>query len=188
MHISRQLICTGYFLNGIIFKFETKQGKGRLIKKYLKSKGSDILKKIHFIFPLTCLSILLIGCQSIETKETNHDNPQQSSNEQVEGEVMEVILSRSSLEDTIIFKDEASIKEFKDMISSSIKQDGIVNMSNPDYDIDIMFKKDKKQTYYLWVGENRQNGSLMKADDTHTIYTFDEETNKKISKLLQRKH
>lgn len=151
------------------------------------------MKKIQFIIPLTCLSILLIGCQSIESKETNYDNPQQSLNEQVEGEgegegeVIEVILSSSTLEDTIIFKDEASIKEFKDMISSSIKQDGIVNMANPDYYMDIMFKDDKKQSYYLWVGENRQNSSLMKADDTHTIYTFDKEMTKKISNLLERK-
>lgn len=148
------------------------------------------MRKIQFIlFPLTYLSILLIACQPNESKATVHDYPQTALKEKVDvvGEVIEVILSSSTLEDTIIFKDEASIKEFKDMISNSVKRDGIVNMSNPDYYIDIMFKKDKKQTYYLWIGENMENGSLMKADDTHTIYTFNEETNKKISNLLQRK-
>lgn len=148
------------------------------------------MRKIQFIlFPLTFLSILLIGCQSNESKATIHDYPQKALNEKVEvvGEVMEVILSSSTLEDTIIFKDEASIKEFKDMISSSVKQDGIVNMSNPDYNMDIVFKDDKKQSYYLRVEENMENSSLMKADDTHTIYTFDKETNKKISNLLKRK-
>ena len=50
-----------------------------------------------------------------------------------------------------------------------------------------MFKKDKKQTNYLWLRKNRENESLMKTDDTNTIETFEEETNKKISNLLQRK-
>ena len=148
------------------------------------------MRKIQFIlFPLTFLSILLLGCQSNESKATLYDYPQKALNEKLDadGEVMEVILSSSTLEDDIVIKDEAMLKELKDMISSSVKQDGIVNMANPDYYMDITLNNDKKQTYYLWVGENSQNSSLMKADDTHTIYTFDKEINKKISNLLKRK-
>lgn len=78
----------------------------------------------------------------------------------------------------IEFDDEDTLDDFEEMFEDAVKQDGIVDMADPEYAIEAELEDGSKLQYYLWVGEADQASTLMNVDDTHTIYlTSAEETN-----------
>jgi len=64
--------------------------------------------------------------------------------------------------------DEKTIRNIKYVFTHASKISGIVNMSEPSYKVQI-----GNDSYYLWIG--KENGSIMKIEDTNTIYSLSEE-------------
>lgn len=82
------------------------------------------------------------------------------------------------------YQDEESLTLFQQAIATAVKDEGIVNMASPEYDVQIVDKAGIKYGYHLWLGDKGQNSSLMHVEDTHTIYTISEEFTEKLAALV----
>jgi len=83
------------------------------------------------------------------------------------------------------YQDEESLTLFQQAIATAVKDEGIVNMASPEYDVQIVDKAGIKYGYHLWLGDKGQNSSLMHVEDTHTIYTISEEFTGKLIALVR---
>jgi len=82
------------------------------------------------------------------------------------------------------YTDEESLTLFQQAIATAVKNEGIVNMATPEYDVQIVDTAGNKYGYHLWLGDKGQNSSLMHVKDTHTIYTISEEFTEKLAALV----
>ncbi|WP_269898530.1 hypothetical protein [Lysinibacillus sp. JK80] len=82
------------------------------------------------------------------------------------------------------YTDEESLTLFQQAIATTVKNEGVVNMASPEYDVQIVDKAGNKYGYHLWLGDKGQNSSLMHVEDTHTIYTISEEFTGKLIALV----
>lgn len=83
------------------------------------------------------------------------------------------------------YQDEESLTLFQQAIATAVKNEGIVNMASPEYDVQIIDKAGNNYGYHLWLGDKGQNSSLMHVKDTHTIYTISEEFTGKLIALVR---
>lgn len=82
-----------------------------------------------------------------------------------------------------VFKDQNSLQAFHTIFSTAIKKDGIVNLTSPEYIININ-SNEQDAKIYVWVGEKGQQSTLIKEDDSHTIYIVSEKMTDKLSQLV----
>ncbi len=138
-------------------------------------------KNIVTIITVFLGSSFLFGCQSediieLETKKpTTEIRVEDYSNLILDGEITKIIVSKTKGVHATVFEKDEVIETFKRLISGAVKENGIVNMANPELYIDVVYENENKQSFYLWIGEKGQKSTLMKTDDTHTIYTISEE-------------
>lgn len=77
-----------------------------------------------------------------------------------------------------VYEDEETVDMFEELFEDAVKQDGIVDIVSPEFDIEAELENGNKQQLHLWVGEADQRSTLMYVEDTHTIYlTPAEDTN-----------
>ncbi|WP_391115796.1 hypothetical protein [Psychrobacillus sp. L3] len=148
-------------------------------------------KSMFFVLSLVFMSVILIGCQSEDntTIDADQTNPKKQSEEneklKIDGVIAKVNISKSKGGNPIIFDDDNAIENFKSIISSAVKLNGIVNMTNPEFYMDIAYENEEKQSFQLWLGGTFEESTLMKTDDTHTIYILPEESTNKIIDLME---
>ncbi|ACA40251.1 MULTISPECIES: hypothetical protein [Lysinibacillus] len=70
---------------------------------------------------------------------------------------------------------------FHEVITTAVRNKGIVNMATPPYDVQVV----DIYGFHLWVGEMGQKGTLMNVKDTHTIYSISEDLIAPLRSLLQ---
>jgi len=122
---------------------------------------------------VSLLAVVLLGC-----------------NEKPDDELAKVSISigaKFNKVNTDFFKeytDEESLTLFQQAIATTVKNEGVVNMALPEYDVQIVDKAGNKYRYHLWLGDKGQNSSLMHVEDTHTIYTISEEFTEKLAALV----
>lgn len=81
-------------------------------------------------------------------------------------------------EDSLItLTDSKVIDEFTKGFNNANKEQGIVNMADPEYKVEL-----GGVTYFLWITE--EHGTIMDLNDTHTIYTLSKSSAKNINELL----
>ena len=71
------------------------------------------------------------------------------------------------------------INSFKKAFNAAKKQSGVVNMADPEYKVEL-----GKETYYLWISE--ESGTIMNTKDTHSIYSLDRNSAKKINGAIMK--
>lgn len=149
------------------------------------------------------LSVFLVACQNNVTTddaaldgvlELNESNNVKENTEGISSEVKKIVnvqISKPEGSGDIssqyfqMFEDEDSLVVFQEMLKTAVKQPGIVDIANPDFELDLQFEDDSKAGYYLWVGQEEDQGILMKVEDTHTIYHFSADVAAKIRDLVQ---
>lgn len=165
-------------------------------------------KTLSLVLSLTFVSTILLGCQSGDntTKDTDKTKPEQQTevvsktdtdkvetnqpseedNEklQFDGEIIKIKISESQGNGTTIFDDDVSIETLNSIFSSAVKESGLVNMANPEFNMDVYTNK-SLQSFHLWIGEKGEKSTLMKTDDTNTIYTLSEEMTDKLVDLIE---
>lgn len=133
-------------------------------------------KTMLLVLSLTFILTVLFGCQSADntTKDTNKNKKEQETelvtktdtdkdetNQPLEEdyekleldrEILKISISKSKGNDTIVFSDNKSIEIFNTVFTSAVKENGIVNMSNPEFYIDV-YANEILQRFHLWVGE-----------------------------------
>ena len=113
--------------------------------------------------------IILMGCQ---TNDSDSDD------------IVKVSVSESREIGKIntdffgVYEDEETVDMFEELFEDAVKQDGIVDISAPEFDIEAELENGSKKQLHLWVGEADQRSTLMYVEDTNTIYlTPAEDTN-----------
>ncbi|PGT89023.1 MULTISPECIES: hypothetical protein [Bacillaceae] len=143
------------------------------------------MRKITLLLSLTLLSAILFGCQSEDSTTTDAANTNAELQSEGDAEITKISISKSKGVSPTVFEEDKDVETFKSIISSAVKEDGIANMANPEYYLDVIYINENKQSYHLWIGEKGQKSTLMKTDDTHTIYTVSEEMTDKLIELIE---
>ncbi|WP_445480630.1 hypothetical protein ACULLL_10975 [Lysinibacillus irui] len=86
----------------------------------------------------------------------------------------------------VIYEDEKSLHLFQQAISTAVKNEGVVDMALPEYDIQLLDTAGNKYGYHLWLGENGQSSVLMNTKDTHTIYTVSKDYTEALIALVRQ--
>ena len=136
-------------------------------------------KSILYVLLLSLMSVVLIGCQS------------KGNNGFSDANITKVSIFKSSGFGKVnsnfftVYEDKETLDLFKKVISNAVKQDGVVNMAEPEFDIEVIYTDDNKQGYHLWIGEKGQKSTLMDVNDTHTIYLISEDLTNKLIDLIK---
>ncbi|MFS0861070.1 hypothetical protein [Fredinandcohnia sp. 179-A 10B2 NHS] len=143
------------------------------------------MKKIILLLSFTLLGAILFGCQSAnETPKPDSELPKDNGALFVDRKIIEVIVSESNRSSLTASENEDFIESFKTILSSAVKMPGIANMADPEYFIEVVYKNESKQRYNLWIGHIGEKSTLMKSDETHTIYTLSDEMTDKLISLV----
>ncbi|MGG3889650.1 hypothetical protein [Metabacillus fastidiosus] len=152
------------------------------------------LSKIVFLIILTIgISLFILfrlekesvnSFEEIETVELPPLKPLESeilikTNENVEEqEVISIDKMNDYDSGKLFLTGKEEIKIIQDAINDAIKQPGVVNMGEPQYRI-----KCEEEAYFLWI--NEKSGTIQKEGDTHTIYSFSDQSIKPINELMR---
>jgi hypothetical protein len=127
------------------------------------------------LLTLALLSTLLFGCQSEDNSAllAQKSSPELIDNDKlkVDGKITNISISKTK-EDGFVFENDEIIETFRGIISSAIKENGIVNMANPEYYMNVVYENGNKQSFHLWLGKKGQITTLMDTDDTYYLYGF----------------
>jgi len=122
---------------------------------------------------LICIFSLIFGCQS-------KDNVSNATSD-----LKSVSVSKPDGSNEITFDDKESLKAFQNIFNSAVKEPGIVDMAPPEFYLEAIYDKENHPSFYLWIGEKGYRSTLMKTEDTHTIYTVSEEKTDKLIELVK---
>lgn len=137
-------------------------------------------RTLLYLFTLVFISVALLGCQS-ENKEERL----------LEGNITKVSLSKSegfgqlNSDFIVVFKDEQALETFRRVLSNAVQEEAIVDMVKPAFDLEIIYENQNKQGFHLWIGKKGQKSTLMKTNNTHTIYTISAEMTNRLIDLVQ---
>ena len=152
------------------------------------------MKKFIFLaLSLSFMSLFILVCQSkenVSTETTVNSSPNSENNKSlsIKKDFVSVAVSKTKGSNEITFDDKESLKAFKDIFSSAVKEPGIVNMANPEFYMDVVHDKNNQQSLFLWIGEKGQKSTFMKAEDSNTIYTVPEEMTDKLIELIESRY
>lgn len=81
--------------------------------------------------------------------------------------------------------DEAELLEwFERLLTSAVKEAGIVNMGASELRMHVEFESNRRQSFNLWLGAEGQVSSLMKVEDSHTLYSITAEHSEELLELV----
>ena len=93
------------------------------------------MKKFYrFIVSILLIPLILIGCQSTVDDETPN------------AEISKVSLSNSNTIGQIntdfftVYEDEEVLETFQNIFTSAVKQEGIVDIAEPEFDLEVIYK------------------------------------------------
>lgn len=161
----------------------------------------SIKKLILLCLSLVFTSNMIVGCHTVKGTGTIHNDSEINServntavkdkadaNHQPEEYSEKMIVERMILSTgqvTLVIEDEEAIEEIEPLISSAARENGIVNMASPEHTFEIVYSSEDIQRYFLWIGEKGQKSTLMRSDDTSTIYTVSEELTDRLIELME---
>jgi len=139
------------------------------------------MKKLLLVISvLVLIPIFLLGCQSNAESALEHQNISRVGISESTG------FGKVNPEFFEIYQDEERLLLFTDPLKNASKEEGIVDMIAPQYDLDVSYEDGANLEFHLWVGESGEKSTLMQVDDTHTIYTVSRELTNKLIDLLKK--
>ena len=123
---------------------------------------------------LLILLIVIAGCSQV--KKVDLINTDEST---VEVSVHNVNEHWEIIDDSpVALTDRETVKLFVKALSNVEQQPGVVDIAAPHYVIYL-----NRDQFYLWIRED--GGSIMKPEDTNTLYTLEEEIAKEIYEIFK---
>lgn len=149
------------------------------------------MKKVASLFVLFLAGALLSGCQSAEETIHAQEPPQKTelflSETLIEtAEISKLEVTKKKGVNPIIYDEAADLASFDNLFSSAVKEPGIVNMSDPTFYLEVSDVEGNKQYLQLWIGGEGERASLMREDDSHTVYSLSAEMTKKLAELQKK--
>lgn len=140
-------------------------------------------KKTLLVLLMVLFTVFLMSCQSksgvsnTDTDTGTHISKVKFSN--AKG------FSKVNPDYFTVYEDEESLEVFEGVIASAVKVSGIVDIAAPEYSFEVIYSDENKQSYHLWVGESGKKSTLMKVENTHTIYTVPAPLTDKLIDLIK---
>lgn len=149
------------------------------------------MKKLAFLLSIILVPAVLIGCQpaeeAIKVEATVSDNVTFESTKLLDIEkITQVEISEIKGIDPVIYEDAADLATFDEIFARATKKPGIANIADPEFFIKVNSDSGEKQFLYLWIGNAGEQASLMREDDTHTLYSLSEEMTAKLAVLIEK--
>ncbi|URN94055.1 MAG: hypothetical protein NAG76_19870 [Candidatus Pristimantibacillus lignocellulolyticus] len=163
------------------------------------------MKKISIlVLYIALMSAILVGCQSegnatmdadktrSKQQVTNTNNSDIKLNQEVsetnnlESEIEYISITNLFSNSETVYHDDNSNETLKSIIASAEREPGIVNMTNPEYKMMVVYKNEDKQNFNIWIAETDGKSALMNSSDTNTIYSISKEMNNKLLELLKK--
>ena len=136
------------------------------------------------------ISIFLFGCQpqdqAAEAEEVKSESEATVSDRLlIEGDIEKVEFSETKGIDPVVYKMAEELEILQEAISSSIRQPGTVNMTDPEFYLKVVMADGEEHYLQLWLAGEGDTASLMNADDTHSLYSVAPEVNAKLIELVK---
>lgn len=112
-------------------------------------------KGIILLALLIAISLPLVGCNKVEIEDN-------SISLVLDGEITKVSISKLNNSDAMVLdisgtlNDKEVLKTFKDILLDATEEEGIVNMVNPEFRLEITYEDGSKQEFNLWIGKEGQ--------------------------------
>lgn len=148
-------------------------------------------KTYLLIVSMILISIILVGCQSNDKVEgSNADIEGQNADvvSNADVDVSNMLLSKINISNSkgfatvntdffAVYEDEETLETLQNAFTNAVMVAGMVDMMEPEYDLEFIYKDGTKEAYHLWIGERKRDtkSTIMKVEDTHFIYTISEE-------------
>lgn len=103
--------------------------------------------------------------------------------QEVEENVLEevIIYHMKNGSEKVIFKEKEAIRTIEEAVKGAERQPGIVDMTDPQYKVVL-----GEEIYFLWLTRSDGTiGTIMKAEDTHTIYLLSKQSTTQLNEMLQ---
>ncbi|WP_047986097.1 hypothetical protein [Ornithinibacillus californiensis] len=147
------------------------------------------MKKITFVMlSLVLMTLLSFGCQPNESTDININQTSESelnNHFSINKDTIGISFSKPNGKSKVNFNDKETFHAFQEVFSSAVKEDGIVNMANPEFYMDIVNEENEQSRLYLWIGEKGERSTIMKPNDTNTIYTVSPEETDRLILLVE---
>lgn len=137
---------------------------------------------------LAFMSLFLFACQPKGNIETNTDTSLKSENNKqlsINNDFITISFLKPNGSSKVNFDDKETLTAFRDIFSSAVKENGIVNIADPEFYMDVIYDKNEQSRLYLWIGEKGQRSTFMKINDTNTIYTVSPEKTDRLILLVE---
>ena len=139
-------------------------------------------KIIRFIVLVFLMSSILLACQQ-EKQPLDSDKEIKEvtifESTEFKKEKSELIVSASDTKQSEIFV------PVKNILVDARKQDGVVDMVEPNYYLEMIYEDNTRKEFHLWLMDvEGGKGSIMETQDTHILYNFSEELNTQLIHLL----
>lgn len=139
-------------------------------------------KIIRFIVLVFLMSSILLACQQ-EKQPLDSDKEIKEvtifESTEFKKEKSELIVSASDTKQSEIFV------TVKNILVDAKKQDGVVDMVEPNYYLEMIYEDNTRKEFHLWLMDvEGGKGSIMETEDTHILYNFSEELNTQLIHLL----
>ncbi|MFD0588787.1 hypothetical protein ACFQZE_12370 [Paenibacillus sp. GCM10027627] len=139
------------------------------------------MRRLIILFvSLTFMTALLLGCQRTEGDDLSSEANLSAYLEKtslVDGTIKSIRVSKLNDKHAIAVEEKEKLEAFQRLLSSATKSEGIVNMDmeGRDYDVEIDYENNNYMSLYIWIGDKGQKSTVMRVDDTHTVYIVSEE-------------
>ena len=103
----------------------------------------------------------------------------------VDENVKEIIFTNPKEKLKLTINDPVKVNQVTTIMNQAIKEPGSVNMASLEWRIKVVNETEETMSYFLWLGTNGTNSTLMASKDTHTIYSLGEEFTLQLADLMQ---
>jgi hypothetical protein len=83
-----------------------------------------------------------------------------------------------------VFEDRPTLNLFKLAVSKAVKLPGIVDVAQPDYDVEMVYANGHKEGLHMWLYPEGPAGAIMYLTNTHIICTLPEDIAGRLAGLL----
>lgn len=148
------------------------------------------MKRTVFWCFFLLISIFLFGCQpqnqAAEAEEVKSESEVTVSDRLlIKGDIEKVELSETKGIAPVVYEAADELEIMQETISSSIRQQGVVNVTDSEFYLKVVMADGEEHYLQLWLGGEGEPASLMNADDTHSLYSVAPEVNAKLIELVK---
>ncbi|KML31238.1 hypothetical protein [Rossellomorea marisflavi] len=145
------------------------------------------MKKILFA---VSMSITLASCQKETAAPVLYDPPASNmENGLIDFKEWEGLhLSKPGVDSRINEDDALMIQAVQEVFASAVKVEGLANLEDPDFIMEVDAANGEQQKLLLWLGDEGEESRVKKSKDSNAVYSLDEKWTDRLRQLVGNEH